>query len=96
MKIYKTTRKVDEIEIDEKDFIDYLKHQYPEDEDIQALTDDEEEIFDTWYHLSLDEAFEEYYECQKNKIKEKTIASNDGSYYPWYEDAYQDMEWGIH
>ena len=96
MKVYKTTRKVEEIEFDENDFFDYVKQNNPDDEDIQEMdASDEEKLYDAWCELNLDDFFEDYYLKFSSKIK-KNIKEQSENYHIEYEDAYQDMEWGIH
>ena len=102
MKIYLTTRKVEEIEFDEDNFINYIKHNNPDDENIQNISSgketydsSEEELYDKWSYLSLNELFEDYYALFPYKIKKNTMVQNENCHIN-YEDAYQDMEWGLH
>lgn len=90
MEIFVTTRKVEKIDIDEEILLDYLKNDFPHDEEIQAATkledigDVEDIIGEVADELVEDDAFT------------KTLV--DSSIYGClsHEEAYQVMEWGIH
>ena len=78
MKIYKTTRKVEEIEFDEHHFFDYVKQHNPDDEDIQEMdASDEENLYDAWCELNLDDFFEDYYLKFSSIIKKNTTEQSE-------------------
>lgn len=91
MKIFKTTRMVEKFEIDENDFLKYLKENFPNDEDIQEIKSIDE-IEKDWGISEFDAEIEEY--CIKNKIK-KSLLNGHIFHYVDYDEAYEDMEWGI-
>lgn len=96
MKIYKTTRKVEEIEFDEQHFFDYVKQHNPDDEDIQEMdASDEEDLYDSWCSLNLSDFFEDYCLTFSSKIEKNTMEQSE-NYHTCHEDAYEEMEWGIH
>lgn len=92
MEIFKTTRQVEKIKIDENDFLKFLKNSYPNDEDIQKIKS-LDEIEKYWGISEFDAEIEEY--CIKNKIESSLIDSYT-FHYTDYDEAYEDMEWGIH
>lgn len=89
MKIYVTTRMVEEFDLDENDFLVFLKKSFNLDEEIQSaktlenITDVNEVIMDAGDYLT------------KSKISRK-IKNNHVMGYIDYNKAYEDMEWGIH
>ena len=96
MKVYKTTRKVEEIEFDEHSFFDYVKQNNPDDEEIQEMdASDEEDLYDSWWSLNLSDFFEDYCSTFSSKIK-KNVTEQSENLYTCHEDAYEEMEWGIH
>ena len=88
MKIYKTTRKVEEIEIDDEEFLAYLKKKDPEDEAIQNAQSLDDVFAEYW----ISEFGEEFDECAKETCEH----DSHSGYYLDYDEAYQDMEFGIH
>ena len=88
MKIYKTTRKVEEIEINNEDFLAYLKKYNPQDEVIQnAQTLDD--VFAEYWIDEFGGEFEEY-------AKKTHECDYHSGYYLDHDEAYSDMEFGIH
>ena len=92
IEIFKTTRQVEKIKIDENDFLTFLKAECPNDEDIQALKSIKE-IEEDWGISEFDAEIEEY--CIKNKIRSSLLHSHIFHYID-HDEAYEDMEWGIH
>ena len=92
MEIFKTTRKIEKFNLDENDFFNFLKKNYPDDESIQELNSFNELInkYSLW---EFDEELEEYF---STKNIEMTLTDSYISYYNEYYDAYNEMEWGIH
>ena len=88
MKIYKTIRKVEVIEVNDDEFLAYLKKQNSEDEAIQAAQNLDDVFAEYW----IDEFCGDYEECAKE--------THDYAYYNGYyldrDEAYNDMEFGIH
>lgn len=89
MKIYVTTRMVEEFDLDEDDLLAFLKKSYNLDEEIQSaktlkdITDIEEVIMEAGDYLT------------ESKINRK-IKNGHVMGYTDYDEAYEDMEWGIH
>ena len=89
MKIYVTTRIVEEFDFDEDDFLAFLKESFNLDEEIQSaktlkdITDIDEVIMDAGDYL-IDSKI-------SRKINDSHIMG-----YTDYNKAYEDMEWGIH
>jgi len=89
MKIYVTTRMVEEFDLSEDDLLAFLKKSYNLDEEIQSaktlkdITDIEEVIMDAGDYLT------------ESKISRKIHDSHVMGYTDW-DEAYEDMEWGIH
>lgn len=88
MKIYKTTRKVEEIEVNDEEFLAYLKKQNPEDDAIQNAQTLDDVFAEYW----IDEFGGDYEECAK-EIHEHACSNG---YYLGYDEAYDDMEFGVH
>ena len=89
MKIYVTTRMVEEFDLDEDDLLAFLKERYNLDEEIQSaktledITDIDEVIMDVGDYLT------------ESKIS-RNIKDGHVMGYTDYDKAYEDMEWGIH
>lgn len=92
MKIYVTTRKIEECTFDENDFFNFLKENYSNDEDIQELNSFKE-FLENYSLLDFDGELDEYFSTKNIKM---TLTDSHISYYDEHCDAYQDMEWGIH
>lgn len=92
MEIFKTTRKIEKFNLDENDFFNFLKENYPDDESIRELNSFNELInkYSLW---DFDEELEEYFSTKSIKM---TLTDSHTSYYDEYYDAYEDMEWEIH
>ncbi len=88
MKIYRTERMVTECEVNEEEFLEFLKKDDPDDEVIQNAQ-------------TLDDVLEEYviddFDTELLLFTEggDTISYHSGIYYD-KEDAFRDMEFGIH
>ena len=91
MKIYKTTRKVEQFEIDENKFFNWLKKKYPEDRDIKDLNSIEELKKEFGDISEFSEELEQYLIFIESKILDKS-----STFYDNYEKAYDDKEWGVH
>lgn len=89
MKIYVTTRMVEEFDLNEDDFLAFLKKSFDLDEEIQSaktlkdITDIENVIMEAGDYLTKSKISRE--------IKEKSVTG-----YSDFDEAYSDMEWGIH
>ena len=89
MKIYVTTRMVEEFDFSEDDFLAFLKELFNLDEEIQSaktlkdITDIEEVIMEAGDYLTESKI--------NRKIKEGHVMG-----YSDFDEAYSDMEWGIH
>lgn len=95
MKIYKTTRKVEQFEIDENKFFNWLKKKYPEDRDIKDLNSIEELKKEFGGISEFSEELEQYLIFMENKDESK-ILDKSSTFYDNYEKAYDDKEWGVH
>lgn len=96
MTIYQTVRRVYAYDIDENDFLQYLKKTNPDYEDIQKANS-LRELIDMI--SCLDEFGGELDTYLFNKeMHEETeyITDSPSSYYEDWEDAYNEMEFGIH
>lgn len=96
MTIYQTVRRVYAYDIDENDFLQYLKKTNPNDEDIQNANN-LRELIDMCGCLDEFCGELDFYLFNKD-IREKTeyITDSSSSYYEDWEDAYKEMEFGIH
>lgn len=89
MKIYVTTRMVEEFDLDEDELLAFLKESYNLDEEIQSaktlkdIIDIEEVIMDAGDYLTESKI--------SRKIKDGHVMG-----YTDYDEAYEDMDWGIH
>lgn len=89
MKIYVTTRIVEEFDLDEDDLLAFLKKSFNLDEEIQSaktledIADVDEVIMEAGDYLTESKI--------SRKIKNGHVMS-----YTNYDEAYEDMEWGIH
>ena len=89
MKIYVTTRMVEEFDLDDNDLLAFLKKSFNLDEEIQSaktlkdITDIDEIIMDAGDYLTESKI--------SRKIKEGHVTG-----YTDYDEAYEDMDWGIH
>lgn len=92
MEIFKTTRKIEKFNLDENDFFNFLKENYPDDESIRELNSFNE-LINNYSLWDFDEELEEYF---STKNIEMTLTHSYISYYNEYYDAYNEMEWGIH
>lgn len=96
MTIYETVRRVYAYDIDENDFLRFLKKIHLSDSDIQKASSLRELIDDFG---CLDEFGGELdlYLFQKDmNEKAEHMTDSSSSYYEDWEDAYRDMEWGVH
>lgn len=91
MKIYKTTRKVEQFEINENKFFNWLKKKYPEDRDIKDLNSIEELKKEFGGISEFSEELEQYLTSIESKVLDKSL-----TFYDNYEEAYDDKEWGRH
>lgn len=89
MKIYRTTKKVDEFDIDEKDFLNYIKQENLEDEDIQKINNIDKLIKEFGHIDEFSLELDMYLFNKTNRCFNSSI-----SYYDNYNEAYDDMEWG--
>ena len=89
MKIYVTTRMVEEFDLNEDDLLAFLRESFNLDEEIQSaktlkdITDIEEVIMEAGDYLT------------KSKINREIKAGHVMGYSD-FDEAYEDMEWGIH
>lgn len=92
MELFKTTRMIEKFNLDENDFFNFLKENYPNDEGIQELNSFNE-LIDNYSLWDFEGELEEYF---STKGIEMTLTDSHISYYDEYCDAYEDMDWGIH
>lgn len=89
MKIFVTTRMVEEFDLNEDELLAFLKESFNLDEEIQSaktlkdITGVEEIIMETGDYLTESKI--------SRKIKDGHVMG-----YTDYNEAYEDMEWGIH
>lgn len=89
MKIYVTTKRIEEFDLDENDFLAFLKESFDLDEEIQSaktlkdIGEIDEVVMEAGEYLT------------KSKISRNIKVSNAIGYTD-YDKAYEDMEWGIH
>lgn len=89
MKIYVTTRMVEEFDFNEDDLLAFLKESFNLDKEIQSaktledIADVDEVIMEAGDYLT------------ESKISRK-IKNGHVMGYTDYDEAYEDMEWGIH
>jgi len=93
MKIYKTTRCVTQWDINEEDFLKFLKADNPYDEDIQKAENLEELIKEFGSIDEFDIELNQYLNSDTSKMH---IFNSSNHYYDNYNDAYDEMEFGIH
>lgn len=93
MKIYKTTRCVTQWDVDEEDFLNFLKAENPHDEDIQKAENLEELIKEFG---DIDEFSVELDKYLNSDTCKMDIFNSSNHYYDNYCDAYDDMEFGLH
>lgn len=89
MKVYATTRMVEEFDLSENALLAFLKKSFNLDEEIQSaktledIADIEDVIMEAGDYLT------------ESKISRKIRDSHVMGYTDW-DEAYEDMEWGIH
>lgn len=89
MKIYVTTRMVEEFDLDDDDLLAFLRKSFNLDEEIQSaetlkdITDIDEIITEVGDYLT------------ESKISREIKAGHVMGYSD-FDEAYEDMEWGIH
>jgi hypothetical protein len=93
MKIYKTTRCVTQWDVDEKDFLNFLKTENLHDEDIQKAENLKELIEEFG---DIDEFSADLDKYLNSDICKMDIFSSSNHYYDNYIDAYDEMEYGLH
>ena len=93
MKIYKTTRMIEEIELDTNDFFKFLKERYSDIDDDIKKANSFGDLMKEWDLYDFEDELECYCDEQINKT---SIDTEYTSIYLNYEDAYEDMEWGVH
>jgi hypothetical protein len=93
MKIYKTTRCVTQWDVDEKNFLNFLKAENPHDEDIQKAENLEELIEEFG---DIDEFCVELDKYLHSDTCKMNIFYSSNHYYENYGDAYNEIEFGIH
>lgn len=91
MKLYRTERKVYKFELDKKEFLKFLKRIEPNDEDVQKA-----ETFDDLLKIFTLDDFEEELTVFLDTYYSQHIYASHTSYYDNADDAYEDMEYGIH
>ena len=90
MKIYVTTRMIEEFNLKDNEILKLLKKAFPYAEDIQSaktlkdIKDVEEAIMEMADYLTIESGL-------KRKINDSHIMG-----YTTWAEAYEDMEWGIH
>jgi len=94
MKIYKTTRCVTYWDVNEEDFLNYLKRKNPNDEDIQKVTNLKELIKEFGDLNEFDIELNQYINSDTCRIIGIPYSSN--YYYDNYLDAYNEIEYGVH
>ncbi len=89
MKIFVTTRMVEEFDFSEDDFLAFLKESFHLDEEIQSA----KTLKDI---AGIEDVIMEAGDClTESKINRKIRDSHVMSYSD-FDEAYEDMEWGIH
>ena len=94
MKIYKTTRCITYWDVNEEDFLNYLKAENPNDEDIQKATNLKELIKEFGDLNEFDIELNQYINSDTCRIIGIPYSSN--RYYDDYADAYDEVEYGCH
>ena len=93
MKVYKVVRKFHEYDIDDNDFLKFLKEENPDDEDIQNATN-LREVIDRYGCIDeFDGDLERYIYISGSK---KQKMDSWVAFYEDIDDAQSDMEYGVH